>query len=239
MREEPLLCAPERAAICGGRWFAGLAPTLRHDLLRVLRVRRHADGECIFERGAPALEWLGCAAGAVRIASTTPAGKELTLTYVRPGRWFGDPPLAAETVRSHDAFAQGSATTVAESRAHLLDVLRAHPDFAVALVQLQGLRLQQAFGLLEDVASLTLRARLARQLLHLMRGHGEACRGGEVRIALRLQQHRLAELIGCSRQRVNEQLRALAADQVIRREKGLLVVRSPHRLQDVAASGSH
>jgi CRP/FNR family transcriptional regulator, cyclic AMP receptor protein len=238
MREEPLLTAAERAAICGGRWFEGLAPTVRHDLLRVLRVRRHGDGERIFEHGAPALEWLACAAGAVRIGSTTPAGKPLTLTFVPPGRWFGDPPLAPDMKRSHDAFAQGPTTTVAVSRADLLDLLREHPGFAIALVHLQGLRLQQAFGLIEELASLDLRARLARQLLHLMRRHGQGCRGGEVRIALRLRQHLLAELLGCSRQRVNEQLRALAAEQVIRSEKGLLVVRSPGRLEDLAARES-
>lgn len=235
MREEPLLSPAERAAICGSGWFAGLSPTVRHDLLRVLRVRRHADGDRIFEHGAPALEWLGCAAGAVRVGSTTCAGKLLTLTFIRPGRWFGDPPLAEDSTRSHDAFAHGPATTVAVLRADLLDVLRQHPELSLALVQLQGLRLQQAFSLIEELASLDLRARLARQLLHLMRGYGETCRGGEVRIGLRLRQHRLAELLGCSRQRVNEQLRTLAADQVIRSEKGLLVVRSPHRLEGLAA----
>lgn len=237
MRDEPLLTGAERAAVTGGRWFAGLEPTLRHDILRVLRVRRHADGERIFAQGGPATEWLACAAGAVRIGSTTPAGRGLTLTFVRPGRWFGDPPLDARDVRSHAAWAQGPTTTVAVARADLLHILHGHPSFAAALVQLQALRLQQAFGLVEELASLGLRARLARQLLHLMRGYGETCRGGEVRIALRLRQHLLAELLGCSRQRVNEQLRELAADQVIRREKGLLVVRSPERLAGFAGGG--
>ncbi|TFZ03488.1 Crp/Fnr family transcriptional regulator [Ramlibacter rhizophilus] len=231
------LAPGERAALCASRWFEQLAPSLRHDLLRVLRVRRHADGEGLFARGDEVSEWLGCAAGAVRIASTTPAGKSLTLTFVRPGRWFGDPPLGSPVQRSHDAFAQGPTTTVAVTRADLLGLLREHPEFALALVQLQGHRLRQAFGLIEELSSVTLRARLARQLLHLMRGHGQASQGGEVRIGLRLRQHLLAELLGCSRQRVNEQLRELAAQEVIRRDKGLLVVRSPGRLQDLAMHG--
>jgi CRP-like cAMP-binding protein len=235
MRHAPLLTADERAAITGGRWFAGLDATLRHDFLRVLRVHRHADGERIFGQGELATDWLACAAGAVRIRSTTPGGKPLTLTFVRPGRWFGDPPLAGGERRSHDASAQGPTTTVAVPRADLLRILQQHPSFAAALVQLQGLRLQQAFGLVEELASLGLRARLARQLLHLMRGYGESCRGGEVRIALRLRQHLLAELLGCSRQRINEQLSDLAADRVLRREKRLLVVQDPGRLARFAA----
>ncbi len=235
MGDEPLLMADERAAIGGGRWFAALPPALRHDILRVLRVRRHAAGERIFAQGEAATAWMACAAGAVRVSSTTPGGRVLTLTFVRPGRWFGDPPLGAADVRSHDAWAQGPTTTVSVARGDLLQVLERHPAFALALVELQRLRLQQAFGLVEELASLGLRARLARQLLHLMRGYGERCRGGEVRIALRLRQHLLAELLGCSRQRVNEQLRELAADQVIRKEKGWLVVRNPVRLAGFAA----
>lgn len=231
MRLEPLLSADERAALTGARWFAALPPMVRHDLLRVLTVRRHADGARIAAQGEPARGWLACVAGAVRIASTTPAGKALTLTFVRPGRWFGDPPLADTDVRGHDAYAHGAAATVEVSRADLQLLLRRHPEFAAALVRLQAVRLRQALALVQEQASLGLRARLARQLLHLMRGHGEACRGGEVRIALRLRQHLLAELLGCSRQRINEQLRSLTAERVIRKEKGLLVVRDPRRLQ--------
>jgi CRP-like cAMP-binding protein len=236
MGDEPLLTGAERAAITGGRWFAGLEPTLRHDILRLLKVRRFAAGERIFAQGAAATDWMACAAGAVRIASTTPGGRMLTLTFVRPGRWFGDPPLGERDVRSHDAWAQAPTTTVAVGQGDLLRILEQHPGFALALVQLQRLRLQQAFGLVEELASLGLRARLARQLLHLMRGYGETGRGGEVRIALRLRQDLLAELLGCSRQRVNEQLRDLAADQVIRREKGCLVVRNPARLAGFAGA---
>src|SRR5436190_7012127 len=107
MRDEPLLSAAERAALTGASWFAGLPAMVRHDVLRALRVRRHADGERIFSQGEPVNDWLACAAGAVRIASVTPGGKPLTLTFVQPGRWFGDPPLAGDEQRSHDAHAQG------------------------------------------------------------------------------------------------------------------------------------
>jgi CRP/FNR family cyclic AMP-dependent transcriptional regulator len=83
----------------------------------------------------------------------------------------------------------------------------------------------------EDLAGLGLRARLGRQLLHLSRTHGVPCHGGEVRIGVRVRQDLLAELLGCSRQRVNEQLGELTRAQVIRREAGALVVRDPAGLR--------
>lgn len=76
-----------------------------------------------------------------------------------------------------------------------------------------------------------LRERLARQLLHLLRLHGEPGRGGETRIALRLRQDALAELLGCSRQRVNGELMALVRADVIRKERGSLVVRDREALE--------
>lgn len=223
--------ADPRTVVAGSGWFATLAPAVRHDLLRAMRVRHHADGDTLFRRGEPAEAWLACAGGAVRISSAARNGRPLTLAVVGPGRWFGDPPLAADDVRTHDAQAHGETAIAAVSRADLQRTLDAHPSLYPALLRLQALRLHQVFEVVEDLGSLGLRARLGRQLLHLSRTHGVPCSGGEVRIGVRVRQDLLAELLGCSRQRVNEQLGELTRAQVIRREAGKLVVRDPAGLR--------
>ena len=235
---QPLLSPVERAAVAGASWFVALPATVRHDLLRVLAVRRLAHGEAVFRRGDAATAWLACAAGAVRISGSTANGRPLTWTFVRPGHWFGDPPLAADDVRVHDAHAHGATTVVAVARADLQAVLREQPALYPALMRLQALRMRQAFGLVEDFASLGLRARLLRQLLQLARSHGVPCRGGEVRIALRMRQDLLAEMLGCSRQRVNEQLRDLARADLVRKEAGALVLRDCRDLERQAAGAA-
>jgi CRP/FNR family cyclic AMP-dependent transcriptional regulator len=123
---------------------------------------------------------------------------------------------------------------VAVSRPDLQRVLELHPSLYPALMRLQALRLRQVFNVVEDLSSLGLRARLGRQLLHLSRTHGVPGHGGEVRICVRVRQDLLAELLGCSRQRVNEQLGELTRAQVIRRERGALVVRDPAGLRQWA-----
>lgn len=230
------LSAAEQETISSSSWFAALSPVLRQELLRHMLPRRLSRGEPVFARGEPVREWLACAGGTVRVASTAANGKQLTLAFVGPGRWFGDVPLAGHAVRSHDAHAHGPATVAALSRTALKDILGRHPELYEALLRLQSLRMRQVFGLAEDLASLGLQARLARQLLYLMRTHGVACRGGEVRIALRLQQHLLAALLGCSRQRVNECLMDLVQARVIRKEAGALVVRDRQALQAYAVA---
>ncbi len=65
-----------------------------------------------------------------------------------------------------------------------------------------------------------LRARLAKQLLHLVRSYGvpQLADGSEMRIGLQLAQEELAQLLGASRQRVNQELKAMEREEVIRIE---------------------
>jgi CRP-like cAMP-binding protein len=84
------------------------------------------------------------------------------------------------------------------------------------------------FGLVEDLNSLPLRARLAKQLVNLVRSYGVAslANGAEMRISLHLAQEELAQLLGASRQRVNQELKSMEREEVIRIEPGGLIVRN-------------
>lgn len=234
---EALAVTPaHREALGRSRWFAALPPLVRHELLRAMVARRYASGEAIFARGDAVGDWLACAAGCVRLSEEL-GGRPSTLALVGPGRWFGDAPLAHAPPRSHDAWAHGETVVLAVPRERLRAILAAHPALYEALLALQALRMRQVLSLVGDLNRLTLRARLAKHLAHLMRHHGTASDGGrEVRLALRLRQDQLAELLGCSRQRVNEQLAHITREQVIRREAGCLVIRDPRRLEQLAAA---
>ena len=89
---------------------------------------------------------------------------------------------------------------------------------------------------MEDLNTLPLRARLAKQLLHLVRSYGVPCLadGSETRIGLQLAQEELAQLLGASRQRVNQELKAMEREQAIRIEQGGLVVRNRNALMRIA-----
>src|SRR6187431_1033340 len=84
------LSIAERHNIDNGSWFAKLSPALRQAILDCAQARRLHDGELLATRGAPAAEWCGVALGAVRVSSVSLAGKQVSLTYVEPGAWFGD-----------------------------------------------------------------------------------------------------------------------------------------------------
>jgi len=233
--DDPILTIEERAAINSGRWFSSLSPSLRHDILRCAYVKRYKDGELICARGDPPDEWTAVARGAVRVSSTSITGKQVTLTYVEPGIWFGDVAIFDGDRRTHDAYAHGDATLLCVSRGDLRKILSQHVELYEALLRLHARRIRQLFGLVEDLNTLPLRARLAKQLMHLVRSYGvpSLSDGREVRISLQLAQEELAQLLGASRQRVNQELKAMEREDVIRIEPGGLVVRNRDALMHI------
>ena len=190
----------------------------------------------IAARGDPPEVWLACAKGAVRVSSTSVSGKQITLTYVEPGIWFGDVAIFDGDRRTHDAYAHGDTTTLNVAKADFKKILSQHVEFSEAMLRLQSRRIRQLFGLVEDLNTLPLRSRLAKQLLHLARSYGVPCltNGQEIRIGLQLAQEELAQLLGASRQRVNQELKAMEREDAIRIEPGGLVIRNRDALLHIS-----
>lgn len=234
-----ILSPDERAAINAGRWFSSLSPSLRHDILRCAYVRRYTDGALIAARGEPPEEWLACARGAVRVGSTSLSGKQITLTYVEPGIWFGDVSIFDGDRRTHDVYAHGDSTLLCVAKADFKNILSVHAELYEALLRLHARRIRQLYGLVEDLNTLPLRSRLAKQLLHLARSYGVASSGdgSEVRIGRHLAQEELAQLLGASRQRVNQELKSMEREEAIRIETGGLVVRDRAALLRISEAG--
>ena len=199
-------------------------------------MRRYEDGDLIVARGDPPTEWIACALGAVRVCSTTISGKQITLNYIEPGIWFGDVSLIDGDSRTHDAYAHGATTLLCVARTDFQKILALHIELYEALMRIQARRIRQLYGLVEDLNTLPLRARLAKQLLHLVRSYGVPCLadGREIRIGLQLAQEELAQLLGASRQRVNQELKAMEREEAIRIEPGGLVVRNRETLMRIA-----
>lgn len=236
--DEPILTMEEREAINGGRWFSSLSPSLRHDILRCAYVKRYADGDLVVARGDAPTEWTAVAKGAVRVSSTSLSGKQITLTYVEPGVWFGDVAMFDGDQRTHDVYAHGATTLLCVSRSDFQKILHQHVELYEALMRLQARRIRTLFGLVEDLNTLPLRARLAKQLLHLARSYGMPClaNGNEMRIGLQLAQEELAQLLGASRQRVNQELKTMERENAIRIEPGGLVIRDRKLLLQIIES---
>ena len=234
--DQPILTEAERMAIDRGRWFSALSPTLRHDLLRQGRVQRLKHRQRLFERGQAAGAWYAVAAGALRVSGSTPSGRDLIFCFAGPGLWLADIAALDGSPRLYDAQAHGATTLLVLEAGFARQVLREHAEMYEALLRLHASRTRQLFALVEDLQALPLRVRLAKQLVHLLRQFGAPCAvdAGEQRIRLRISQDDLALLVGGSRQRLNHELSALAAEGVVRVEPRQVVVRDAAALHRVA-----
>jgi CRP-like cAMP-binding protein len=229
----PVLTIDERHNIESGAWFSSLSHTLRSAILARAYVRRLTDGAMLAARGTPAEDWIGVAKGAVRVSSVSLSGKQVTLTYAEPGTWIGDAALFDGLPRTHDASAHGPTTLVVVRKGDFKELLSQHVELYDALLRLNCRRLRLMFNLIEDLSTRPLAARLARQLLLLAKSYGIS-QGEEIRIGLQLAQEDLAQLLGASRQRVNQELKELEREGVLRVEPTRLVVLSRDKLMAAA-----
>ncbi|MBL8340695.1 MAG: Crp/Fnr family transcriptional regulator [Rubrivivax sp.] len=229
----PVLTLEERHNIDSGPWFSRLSAPLRQDILARASVRRLPDGAALAARGTQAEDWVGVALGAVRVSSVSLSGKQVTLTYVEPGTWFGDIALFDGLPRTHDADTHGPTTLLAVRKADFKALLAKHVELYEALLRLNCRRLRLMFDQFEDLNTKPLRSRLARQLLLLARSYGVG-EGEQVRIGLALAQEDLAQLLGASRQRVNQELKRLEREGVLGVEPTRLVVLARERLMNIA-----
>jgi CRP/FNR family transcriptional regulator, cyclic AMP receptor protein len=229
----PVLTIDELHNIESGAWFSKLSQPLQRAILSRALVRRLADGDPLASRGSQASEWCGVARGAVRVSSVALSGKQVTLTYVEPGTWFGDIALFDGFPRTHDADAHGATTLLVVRKPDFKELLAQHVELYEALLRLNCRRLRLMFDQIEDLNTRPLQARLAKQILLLARSYGIA-EGEEVRIGLALAQEDLAQMLGASRQRVNQELKGFEREGAVRVEPTRLVVLSRSRLLAIA-----
>lgn len=227
------LTAEERRNVETGRWFSRLSPALREAILARATLRRLADGTPLSARGTPASEWSCVARGAVRVSTISLSGKQVTLTYVEPGTWFGDIALFDGLPRTHDSDTHGETTLLSVGKADFHQLLAAHVELYDALLRLNCRRLRLMFDQIEDLNTRPLQARLAKQVLLLAKSYGVA-QGEEIRIGLQLAQEDLANLLGASRQRVNQELKGFEREGAVRVEPARLVVLSREKLLAIA-----
>ena len=234
--QRPFLSPPERDAINRGRWFAALTPSLRHDIFRLGRVTRYTHGQMIVEQGDLAQDWFACASGAIRFRRTTPSGKQVTLAYVEPGIWVGEAEVLHRGPNTYDAHAHGPTTVLSVAEGVFRQLLREHSEFGEALLTLQARRMRYLYWMMEDMATLPLRARLAKQLLHVLRRFGEraAVPGQRGAIGLSLVQDELAQLLGGSRQRINVELKWMEREGIIGIHQRSIVVYQQEQLEALA-----
>lgn len=142
--------------------------------------------------------------GRVKLTRTSVEGREIILDILGPGEIFGELAVAGEEIRTHSAGALDDALVCIITRRDFEELLCRHPEMALKVLKLVGLRRRELEMRLEDLIFQPLATRLALTLLWQARRHGVSENDGSV--SLPLTQKDLAHLIGASREAVADQL---------------------------------
>lgn len=212
--------SPSSAELQSIPWLRVLDADERQRMARILVVAHAEPGDRICRVGRAPTYWFGVVDGLLKMSNDSKGGAQITFTGIPPGAWFGEGTLLKREVYRYNIEALRRSTVaglpIDEFHA-LLD--RSIPFNRFVMNQLNE-RLGQFIAAREIDRQNHPDARVARSLAALF--HPILYPGvGEL---LRITQQELAYLVGLSRQRVNQALRALQDQNVIRIEYGGLRV---------------
>src|SRR5258708_28359370 len=147
--------------------FADLTTAELVGLASLMRPRPYAKDEVIYLRGDPGTAFYVIASGKVKIALTSPDGKELILRRLGPGGFHGELALLDDEPRSADAVATEASVLLVLLRDAFRQFLPGHPGIATKLLSTVSQYLRRNADLIQDATFLDVPARLARILLEL------------------------------------------------------------------------
>ncbi|NCO52058.1 MAG: Crp/Fnr family transcriptional regulator [Deltaproteobacteria bacterium] len=166
--------------------------------------------------------------GRVKLTRTSAEGREVILDILAPGEIFGELAVTGEELRTHSATAVDDAMVCIITRQEFENLLKRHPEMALRVLKLVGLRRRELEMRLEDLIFQPVAARLVLTLLWQARRHGKKEADGG--ISLPLTQKDLAHLVGASREAVAEQLAEFKSQGLLRTGYRSLVLVDPKGL---------
>ncbi len=210
--------------------FSGLNPGELDGLAALIRRHRYTAGEIIFHEGDAGMALYIIEKGEVKIVLGSAEGKEVVLSLLGPGDFFGDLALLDGEPRSADAVAMETSELLILQRQDFLRFVAEQPHVAVNFMAVLSRRLRRVDQLVHDAAFLDVRTRLVRRLLDLAQTRGQAGPQGVV-IASRLTQSDLANMVGATRESINKWLGYCAEKGLVRHDRGRLTLLDIERLR--------
>ena len=185
--------------------------------------RSYGRGEIIFREDDPGDALCVVVSGLVKVYRTSPDGDEMLLVTLGPASVFGELPMVDGGLRSASAAAVEAATVLLISRAALLDLLRTSPELADGLLRSLGSMVRRLTDQAADLVFLDLHGRLAEE-------RGIPGEDGQA-MDLHMTQSDLANMVGGSRQSVNQVLNSFERLGYVELDGRRIVIKKPDLLK--------
>jgi CRP-like cAMP-binding protein len=177
------------------------------DLVRfaeVTREREYPRNSVILFEDDPGDSLYIVSTGQVKVVLIGEDGREVILSVLNDGDFFGEMSLIDDEPRSAHVIAMRDSRLLVLRRDDFQQQISQHPSIAVKLLKVLVQRLRRADAKIGGLVLLDVNGRVAKLLLDL------ADEGGGPKITRKLTHHTIAQMIGSSRETVSRAMRELA-----------------------------
>lgn len=178
----------------------------------LVRERRQPKGSLILTQGDEGETLFLIHSGQVKVTVVAEDGREVILSVLGPGSFFGEMALIDDEPRSAHVIAMEESVVLALRREDFRAQLARSQELGIALLRELSRRLRRADDTIASLMLLDVNGRVAHLLLELAREEG-----GDTGITLarRLTHASIGQMVGASRETVSRTMRNLVLRNVI------------------------
>jgi CRP/FNR family transcriptional regulator, cyclic AMP receptor protein len=194
--------------------FAELDDRELAQIASVAKTRRYAKDDVIFHADESGDVFCVIREGKVKITMISPEGKEIILTMMGPGEFFGEMALLDDAPRSATVIALEPLEVVTIWRSDFLQILADNFSITRKLLSELSKRVRRMSLRIESLATMDVYGRLARFFLDLAQQQGKVLDNGYVAVT-RPTHQAIANMIGTSRETVSRLIHELMRQDLL------------------------
>jgi CRP/FNR family cyclic AMP-dependent transcriptional regulator len=211
-----------KSLLLQGNWFSQIPCELADTLLTMADVVSFNAGQSVFLHGDPKQGLYGVVSGVISIDRQREDGKEALLALVEAPNWFGEITLFDRQQRTHNARAITDSTLIYISGEALNKLLVTQPQYWQYLGLLLTSKVRLLMDIVEDLALRSTAQRVAKRLVLIAESYGSL--KNHSRRVIEVPQEQLAMMLFMTRQTINQILKDLARQKLIKLNYGAIEI---------------
>jgi CRP/FNR family cyclic AMP-dependent transcriptional regulator len=204
--------------------FAELDDRELTSIANVAKTRRYAKDDVVFHADESGDIFCLIKEGQVKVTMISPEGKEIILSMLGPGDFFGEMALLDDEPRSATVIATETLELVTIWRSDFLSILSENFSITKKVLKEISIRLRNASNRIESLATMDVYGRLARFFLDLAKDQGKVLDNGYVAVT-RPTHQAIANMIGTSRETVSRLIHDLMKQNLLLSEGKTIYLR--------------